>query len=179
MDREILRSLSLDHMACDELGFDLVEDALEAAIAHFQEEGAAACPLSRAISQRRARAAPRKQSISISGWGTLAPVLDSAPRDASRKWKAGALARATVAGAEFVRLKQACRRETVSPLPVVLALLLEELAARDGRVSRVVNLPVSNRTNAVERGLIANLSMLLHMPLACAGRTDWRAIKAI
>jgi hypothetical protein len=173
VDGEHYFSLCLDHIAADDLSTDAFEYELgEAYLREQRKQPHPPTPATRGFFDYLAREAAQsaREQSNLQYWRdqlTGCPLDRSQPDEV--RWVPGEAHQWQVSGAAFGRLVGACRARQTSVSAAVLAAyvrLLAELARTD---DLVVNVPVSNRTQAADHGLIANLSMLLHLRFKLAG----------
>lgn len=175
---ELLLSITVDHLAADDTGFDLLEDRLaeayEAIVEGRQPSRPSGDRFSDYLSREAASAA--RESASWEYWRNelCGAPLEPASPDAKLHWVPGAsvLERVDDGG----RLAAECRALGCSPFAAVLASQALLLARVSGEWDRVFNVPVSNRTSAGERSMPAHLSMLLHLRLRIDPRSTTRAL---
>jgi Condensation domain len=155
-----LLALTVDHLAVDAVGFDLLEDRLHAAYrgeprpspaGHFRAYLA------------NAHISEAERSRALNYWlGLLLRLPDSPPSGGRVRGKRATL---TWKGRPLSECLQACRRARWSPFMALLAaeaLLLAQFAQRN---EVVLNTPFSNRVTDQERSLLANLAILVHLPI--------------
>ncbi|HYW16003.1 MAG TPA: condensation domain-containing protein [Allosphingosinicella sp.] len=176
VDGEIFVSASLDHIAGDDIAFDLIER--EIGLAYRNER--AGTPAFPSRSDELFRTYLREQvrfrdseSKNLEWWREK---LAGAPLDRRREdesdWAEGAACSWTIAGETLTAATQACRAARVSMTAACVAAqacLRSELL---GTGDVVVNIPVSNRLSAQDHLIIGNLSMLLHVRIRVPPRPD-------
>jgi len=91
---------------------------------------------------------------------------------ASHRWSMG--------GAALQELIETCRRERYSLFVALLSAQVKLLAGLLHTDDIVLNVPISNRVQADDRRVIANLSMLLHVRFTLsAGQTDREFVRQV
>jgi hypothetical protein len=167
MNGEYLFSLCLDHLAADDLATDVLERDLAAAYAREKRDDAH--PPSTAARDfydmlARETAQQTREAGNLEYWRKrLAGAPLGRHEGEEIEWVPGAALHWRLCPDAFRALNRACRAQQCSVFAAVLgahAKLLCELANTD---DMVLNVPVSNRTRASDHGLVANLSMLLHL----------------
>jgi hypothetical protein len=174
IDDEFLLALTLDHLAADELGFDQFELQLEQAYQQersgLSKEGSVRRDGFRNYIEREKRYA-RASAAALAYWQeTLsgAPLAAQVPE--AIEWVPGSSTRLTVLGATYADFLQRCRARLCSPFAAILtaeALLLRQFG---GGSDLVINVPISNRVQAEDHRLVANLSMLTHLRVTIGAR---------
>jgi hypothetical protein len=173
VDGEHYFGLCLDHIAADDLATDLFEHELGEA--YLRERRGQPHPPAHAtqgffdyLARETAQAA--KEQTNLRYWTNhlMGHPLDKGRTEETR-WVPGESHQWQVSGEAFERLAAACRARRSSVSAAVLAAYVQLLSELGGTDDIVVNVPVSNRTQAADRGLIANLSMLLHLRFRLAG----------
>jgi hypothetical protein len=173
VDGEHYFSLCLDHIAADDLATDIFERELDDA--YLREKEGKSHPPSSASQYffhylARETAQDAKEASNLEYWRNhlIGHSLDLSKTE-ERKWVAGETHHWQISGGEFERLKGACHSHRSSVFSAVLGAYVRLLSELGRTEELVVNVPVSNRTQAVDHGLIANLSMLLHLRFNVAG----------
>lgn len=164
VDGDYYLGLCVDHVAADELAFDLLEREL--ATAYEREVDAAAHPAVDVAPYLDYLAAePRRRAVepaNLEYWaGQLRDAPVTAPRDGG--WAAATTATWTIGQDDIRELAHACRTRHSSVTAAAAAaqlLVLRDISAQE---DIVLNVPVSNRVLPAEHTWIANLSMLLHI----------------
>lgn len=165
VDGEYLLSLCIDHLAADELAFDLFEQALSNAYAGTGESpGAPTASETFFDFLRREFEQQSSEQQNLIYWKELLKNSPPSKKGSDAlQWVPATITDYEVTGADFQELQQFCRMQKCSVFHVVIACQLLILAKAGELDELILNIPVSNRIRAQERTIIANLSMLLHL----------------
>ncbi len=180
IDGELFACANLDHIAGDEIAFDLLEREIGLAYAREcaglpEQAPAASNELFYAFlrDQERFRAS---EKANLDWWrDRLAGSALDPKSDDEADWTPGATSSWTIDGDALAAISKACRTARVSVTAACLAAQARLRAEMRGTSDVVLNVPVSNRPAAQDRGLIANLSMLLHVRLRAPAAMDRHA----
>ena len=178
VDGEHYFSLCLDHIAADDLAMDLLERNIsEAYLRERQGQSHPPTPATQSFYDYldRETAQKAKEPSNLRYW---IDQLSGHPLGRNQTeeiiWVPGEAHQWQVSGDALDRLRRLCRSNQVSLFALVLAAYVRLLSELAGTDDLVVNVPVSNRTRAVDHDLIANLSMLLHMRFRLTGTAEDR-----
>lgn len=173
VDSEHYFSLCLDHIAADDLAEDVFENELNDAYVRARENQEHPATragehffdyLNREISQKP------KEKINLTYWREQLLGHPLTPEKTDKlEWLPGEVHQWEIVGAAFEKLRVSCRAHKASLSAAILGTFVRLLSELKGIDSIVVNVPVSNRTRVIDHGLIANLSMLLHLRFKLAG----------
>jgi hypothetical protein len=165
VDGDYYLGLCVDHIAADELGFDLLEREL--ASAYQREIDAVEHPPIDVTGYLAYLAAePQRRAVEPANLEYWADQLRDAPvtgDSGNGGWATATTATWTIGEDDLRELTHACRARHSSVTAAAAAaqvLVLRDISARE---DVVLNVPVSNRVLPVEHTWIANLSMLLHI----------------
>jgi Condensation domain len=170
IDGAYYMSVCVDHLAADEIAFDLIEQALS--MAYWEEQSGLSLEMERTTHSDfiqfidRERSRQVEENYNLDYW--LAQ-LEGAPIGSTEvndlEWQPAVSVRGLLNKKSLGAIERACRAFGCSPFAAVLAahvLLITQLKEED---DWVVNVPVSNRAIAADHNTIGNLSMLLHLRL--------------
>jgi hypothetical protein len=161
LDRDThILGLTVDHLAVDAAGFDLLENRLHAAY-RGEVRPSPAGTFRAYLANEHISEAERSRALGY--WLDLLTHLPDTPSSGGRV--RGKRATLTWKGRPLSDCLAACRRTRWSPFTALLAaqaLLMAQLA---GRRQVVINTPFSNRVTDEERDLLANLAILVHLPI--------------
>lgn len=167
LDGEHYFGLCLDHMAADDLATDVLLRELSAAYLRERQgqphppsgrEAAFFDCLTRELKQRA------RESENLAYWRDhLAQALLDRQSDGELQWVPGTHQRWHLEREGCAALGRACRARQCSLFAAVLAAQVRLLSALLSEDDLVINIPVSNRVMPADHGVIANLSMLLHL----------------
>jgi hypothetical protein len=173
VDGEHYFGLCLDHIAADDLATDAFEHAMgEAYVREQRGEPHPPTPATQGFFDYLAReqAQAAKEPSNLQYWRAhLSGHEPARGHEDELRWTPGEAHQWRVSGESFERLAVACRARQSSLSAAVLAAYVRLLAELARAADLVVNFPVSNRTRAADHGLIANLSMLLHLRFELKG----------
>jgi hypothetical protein len=157
-----LLSLTIDHLAVDAIGFDLLERELGSIYSgrDHRSPGRFVAYLDRCQEDRE------ELDRSLAYWLRLLDPLPSLPpkgenvraRRACGSWS----------GPRMQQCLEACRRTRWSPFMAVLAAQSLLMARLGGGLDMVLSVPLSNRVTADEQELVANLAILAYLPIRLA-----------
>jgi arthrofactin-type cyclic lipopeptide synthetase A len=167
IDQEYYFGVSVDHIVADESGFDNIErqlaDAYNREVQCIEHADVDSSHNLFNYFHRELAQKPR-ESPNLDYWRDQligAPI--SQVRNKSIDWVSGRAARWEVSSNALADLNYACRAKKCSIPIAVVATLVRVLLQVGQRDDLVLNIPVSNRTEGADHGLIANLSTLLHV----------------
>jgi condensation domain-containing protein len=161
LDRdEHLLALTVDHLAVDAVGFDLLEDRLHAA--YSGELRPSSADHFRAY-LANTHISEAESSRALNYWLDLLLRLPDNPTSDGRV--RGKRATLTWKGRPLSECLQTCRRVRWSPFMALLAAEALLLAQYSQRNDVVLNTPFSNRVTDQERSLLANLAILVYLPI--------------
>lgn len=171
-------SLTLDHIACDEIAFDLLQRSLSDTYqqeikgqTHYKSPAADLFfgYLAREIDRR----STEQDNLS---WNRehLHGVPLSLHGELEIEWVTADSVGWQIEGELLAELRRSCRIMGVTPLSAILAAQARLRAEIDGQNDVVLNVPVSNRTQSTDHYIIANLSMLLHVRIPVIGNVPRR-----
>lgn len=169
LDEEYLLSICIDHIAADETGFDLFEKELIAAYETIANGRPYAPTEWDAFPDYLSREAGQQQAEESNGlyWQQLlSTALVNGEKEDRLSWVPASVLHYDLSGKAFQQLLDFCRVSRCSVFHAVVAAQLMLLAGAGDQDPIVLNIPVSNRPRASERSIIANLSMLLHIPFS-------------
>jgi Condensation domain len=154
-----LLALTVDHLAVDGMGFDVLERRLAAAYAGEDP----ASRHGRFVSHlQRRRTDPAELDRSLAYWLDL---LDPPPAGPPRGPKVRSRrVEATWRGQQARACLEACRRDRWSPFMALLAAQALLMARLGGGPEGVLSVPLSNRITPEEQDLVANLAILTYLP---------------
>lgn len=158
-DNHIL-GLTVDHLAVDATGFDLLEDRLQATYRGYVRPSSAGRFCTYLATQRIGEA---ERSRALTYWLDLLKRLPDAPQSDGRVQ--GKRATLTWKGSAFNECLDACRRTRWSSFTALLAAQALLMVQLTGRWQVVINTPFSNRVTDEERDLLANLAILVYLPI--------------
>lgn len=166
IDNDHLLSLCIDHLAADEMAFDLFEHALVSAYKQAvdgqlfaaEQQNSFFSYLSREIAQQEVEEKNllywQQQLKDVHFYGDATDEL---------KWTPASVFEYDVASQSLQSLLNFCRAYRCSLFNVMVAAQLLLLSKACNVNDIVLNIPVSNRPRAEDKFIIANLSMLLHV----------------
>lgn len=158
-DSHIL-GLTVDHLAVDATGFDLLEDRLQAA---YRGE-VRPSPRGRFPTYLATRCVSEaEQSRALAYWLDLLKNLPYAPPSGERVL--GRRATMTWRGHPLSECLEACRRARWSPFAALLAAQALLMVHLGDSWQVIINTPFSNRVTDEERDLLANLAILAYLPI--------------
>lgn len=152
--------LTVDHLAVDAVGFDLLEDRLNAA---YRGEARASLAGRFSAYLATSRVSDAEQDRALAYWLDLLKHLPQTFSSGERV--RGRRTIVTWRGSPLDQCLEACRRTRWSPFMALLAALALLMAHLSGRLQVVLNTPFSNRVTDEERYLLANLAILTHLPI--------------
>lgn len=167
VDGDLYWSLCLDHIAADDLASDVLEHAITAAYWRMARDERA-LPANDAAAffdclARETANAP-VEATNLAYWREKLHGVPVTPRhDEGRPWTPGALRRWRVEDEAYAAVIAASRRHRCSVFTMLAATQVCLMHKLGPGADVVLNIPVSNRTRAEDFGVIANLSMLLHV----------------
>lgn len=167
VDGDLYWSLCLDHIAADDLASDVLERSITAAYWRMARDEPVlpandAAAFFDCLARETANAAA--EATNLAYWREQLRGVPVTPKvDDGRPWTPGAIRRWRVEDVAYATLIAASRRYRCSVFTMVVATqvcLIDEFGTGS---DIVLNIPVSNRTRIEDFGVIANLSMLLHV----------------
>lgn len=153
--------LTVDHLAVDAVGFGLLEDRLWAAYrghARLSPSG----QFQAYLATHHTSEAERDRALAY--WLGLLQDLPGTPAPGGRVL--GQRACLTWQGRPLSECLDACQRARWSPFTALLAAQALLMAHLSGTAQVVVNTPFSNRVTDEEKSLLANLAILVYLPIA-------------
>ncbi|MGH7515753.1 MAG: condensation domain-containing protein [Gemmatimonadales bacterium] len=174
VDRCLL-ALTVDHLAADEAGFDLLETELAilyGAAMNGTGEGTA-LEATRGLFEAYVRddaAQIEDTERNLRYWEqhlSGAPLVNN---DNESAWVDGIAWNESLGSTDLTQLRLRCRHHRVSLFVGVLAAQASLLAGLGSSADLVINVPISNRVQHDERWMIANLASLVHIRL---NLRDW------
>jgi hypothetical protein len=166
-DGQHIFSLSIDHIAADDIAFDVLIQQLEQAYRreitgqpHPElDADQAFFDYVRHESVRHA-----EEPANLDYWKSqLAGAPVTQPEGHTDNWVPGRADQWVIGGDAFQELQNACRIHRCSVFHAVVSALAYLIGGLRGGNDIVLNLPVSNRARAADHGIVGNLSMLLHV----------------
>jgi hypothetical protein len=163
---DCLLSLCVDHLAADEIAFDLFERTLLLSYQQLNNGSTISLAVPETFFNYLAKETARQamEENNLLYWQRQLKDT-SMPGDVEEKisWAPASVVEYQVTDESFQGLLHFCRLYKCSLFNLVVACELW-LLADIGKINDIVlNIPVSNRVRADERSVIANLSMLLHL----------------
>lgn len=154
-----LLALTIDHLAVDGIGFDVLEGRLAAAYGG-QDPTASAGRFVAHLGRRPKDPAELRRSL-----GYWVDLLDPLPAGPPRGPKVPSIrAGLTWSGPEAAACLEACRRSRWSPFMALLAAQALLMARLSGVPEGILSVPLSNRVTPQEQDLVANLAILAYLP---------------
>jgi len=167
VDGDLYWSLCLDHIAADDLASDVLERAITAAYWRVARDERA-LPANGAAAffdclARETASAP-VEAMNLAYWRDKLRGVPVTPRqDDEKPWTPGAVRRWRVEDEAYATVIAASRRHRCSVFTMLVATQVCLMNKLGTGADIVLNIPVSNRTRIEDFGVIANLSMLLHV----------------
>jgi len=165
-DGEFLLSLCVDHIAADEIAFDLLEQALLCTYTEVMNR----MPLSLSPSDDLFQYLSKEMALQDSEHPNLLywqqQLKDAPMRGQSNdeiNWAPATVFEYTLNGTLYQSIQDFCRTNRCSLFNLMIAVQLLIMAETANQDDLVLNIPISNRARANEKNIIANLSMLLHV----------------
>jgi hypothetical protein len=166
IEDEYLLSLCVDHLAADEIAFDLLEQSL---ITFYQQSVSGGDLVAVINEDFLSYIAKEKATINAEKNNHLywLAQLRNAPSDNSSEnditWTSASIFDHVISGRTFQSLLSFSRTHKCSLFNIVVAFQLLLMTDEEAGNDIILNIPVSNRAKAQERMIMANLSMLLHV----------------
>ena len=161
LERDVhILGLTVDHLAADAAGFDLLEDRLYAA---YRGE-VRPSPTGRFRTYlTTSQVSEAEQGRALAYWLDLLKSLPHTPSSGDRVL--GRRATVTWKGLPLSECLEACRQARWSPFMALLAAQALLMVHLGGSWQVVINTPFSNRVTDEERDLLANLAILAYLPI--------------
>jgi hypothetical protein len=166
IDDDHLLSLCIDHLAADEMAFDIFEHALVSSYQQLMDgqllpavqQNSFFSYLPREIAQQQV------EEKNLLYWQQqLKDMHLHGDTTDELKWTPASVFEYDVTGQSLQSLLNFCKAHRCSLFNVMVAAQLLILSQAANVHDIVLNIPVSNRPRAEDRSIIANLSMLLHV----------------
>jgi len=161
-DSTHLLALTIDHLAVDGIGFDLIEDRLAESPGSGDHVASG-----RFVDYLEQHASNREESErALKYWLDLLRPLPNCPPKGERV--RGSRAAPTWRGAEVMQVIDACRERHWSPFMALIAAQAILMSRLSGTLDAVLSVPFSNRITDEEGNLVANLATLGYVPVRLA-----------
>ncbi len=166
VDGDYLLSLCVDHLAADEIAFDLFEQELLLSYQQLVSGSSVSKTVSESFYTYLSKEIAQQDTepANLLYWQQqLKDVPLNKDSHDEISWVPASVFNYQLTGASLQSLLNFCQKHKCSLFNVVIAFQVLLLAEVSGSDDVVLNIPVSNRARANERSIIANLSMLLHV----------------